>query len=79
VYRACGCDACNHTGYRGRFAIFEVMPLTDALRELIVENASAETIRRQAVEEGMETLRAVGAQHLAAGDTSVEELVRVLR
>jgi type IV pilus assembly protein PilB len=74
-----GCVACNRTGYDGRFAIYEVMPVTEQLRNLIVDRASADVIRRAAVEEGMGTLRARGAHFVGAGETSLRELARVLR
>jgi type IV pilus assembly protein PilB len=79
LWRARGCAACNETGFQGRFPIFEVLTVTDAIRQHIVEQAPVESIRRQAIAEGMETLRTVGARRVASGDTSVEELVRVLR
>jgi len=74
-----GCTKCDHTGYRGRFAIHEVMPITDAIRELILDHAPSEAIRTAAVREGMETMREAGKRYLATGETSIDELTRVLR
>jgi type IV pilus assembly protein PilB len=71
-----GCPNCNNTGYRGRVGLFEVMEITDELRELILSGASAMELRRKAMEEGMITLRLSGLQKLRDGQTSVEEVVR---
>ena len=79
LFAAHGCEACNQTGYRGRFAIYEIMPITDALRSLIVDRAPADAIREAAIEEGMETMQIAGGRYVAAGETSLEELARVLR
>jgi type IV pilus assembly protein PilB len=72
-----GCVRCNHTGYRGRLGIYEVMPVTDELRRLILESASADDMRVKAREEGMRTLREDGLEKIKAGDTSVPEVLRV--
>jgi len=79
LHSAPGCRECDHTGYRGRFAIHEVMPVTDAIRDLIIDRATSEAIRRVAIRDGMETMHVAGGRHLAAGATSIEELTRVLR
>ena len=71
-----GCDACNQTGYRGRIGLYEVMEVTEELRELILVGASALELRRKAVEEGMISLRQSGLQKIAAGVTTIEEVVR---
>jgi type IV pilus assembly protein PilB len=71
-----GCPTCNNTGYKGRVGLFEVMEITDEIRELILSGASAMELRRKAVEEGMLSLRASGLQKLREGHTSVEEVVR---
>jgi type IV pilus assembly protein PilB len=72
-----GCVRCNHTGYRGRLGIYEVMPITDELRRLILESGSADNMRVQARAEGMRTLREDGLVKIQAGDTSVPEVLRV--
>ncbi len=71
-----GCPNCNNTGYRGRVGLFEVMEITDDIRELILSGASAMELKRKAIEEGMISLRASGLQKLRDGATSVEEVVR---
>ena len=71
-----GCQRCNNTGYRGRVAIFEIMPITDGIRELIMNNESASTIRQVARQEGMRTLRESGLLHIYDGLTTIEEVVR---
>ena len=76
LYKGRGCANCNNTGYRGRVGLFEVMEISDELRELILSGASAMELRRKAMEEGMITLRLSGLQKLRDGQTSVEEVVR---
>ena len=71
-----GCDFCNHTGYRGRLAIFEIMVLDDALRELIMKHASSNILRTEARERGMRTLRENGLMAIYEGVTSIEEVVK---
>jgi type IV pilus assembly protein PilB len=77
TFAARGCEACNGTGYSGRFAIHEVMTLDDELRHMILRNASAGQVQRRAVESGMITLRADGLRKVKMGLTTVEELFRV--
>jgi type IV pilus assembly protein PilB len=71
-----GCDGCNQTGYKGRIGLYEVMEVTEELRELILVGASALELRRKAVEEGMISLRQSGLRKIAAGVTTIEEVVR---
>jgi type IV pilus assembly protein PilB len=71
-----GCEKCNNTGYKGRVGLYEVMEVTDGLRELILMGASSIEIRRKALEEGMLTLRMSGLLKVKAGLTSIEECVR---
>ncbi len=71
-----GCPACNNTGYRGRQAIFEIMLLTDRLKELVMSQRSTEEIRHVAREQGMRTLRESGLLAIFDGHTSIEEVVR---
>jgi type IV pilus assembly protein PilB len=71
-----GCQNCNNTGYRGRVGLFEVMEISDEIRELILSGASSMELRRKAIEEGMISLRMSGLHKIRAGDTSVEEVVR---
>ncbi len=72
-----GCVRCNHTGYRGRLGIYEVMPVTDGLRKLILEKGSADDMRNRARSEGMCTLREDGLAKIRDGVTSVAEVLRV--
>ena len=74
--RGRGCAACNGTGYKGRIGLYEVMEMTDALRERVLTGATAIDIRRQALAEGMVTLRASGLEKVRQGVTSLEEVLR---
>ncbi len=71
-----GCDACNNTGYKGRKGIYELLRVTDPIRELINERAPTVTLKRKAVELGMVTLRQDGLRSIFAGDTTIEEVLR---
>ena len=77
VYRAKGCEACFHTGYLGRKAIYELLIVDDHIRQLIMKNTDAATIRTAAMQYGMHTLRQDGANNVLQGITSVDEVVRV--
>ena len=69
-------DACNHTGYRGRKGIYELMKMNDPLRELINERAPTVVLKQKAVELGMITLRQDGLRNIFDGHTSVEEVLK---
>jgi len=71
-----GCDACNNTGYKGRKGIYELLKITDPVRELINERSPTVTIRQKAIELGMMTLRQDGLRSIYAGDTTIEEVLR---
>ena len=71
-----GCDACNNTGYKGRKGIYELLKITDPVRELINERAPTVTIKQKAIELGMITLRQDGLRSIYAGDTTIEEVLR---
>lgn len=71
-----GCEKCNNNGYKGRVALFEVMGITEDVRELILSGATAVELRRKAIEEGMITLRQSGLQKVRDGVTTIEEVVR---
>src|ERR1700676_801834 len=71
-----GCGACNNTGYKGRKGIYELMKITDPLRELINERAPTVVLRQKAVELGMVTLRQDGLRSIVAGDTTIEEVLK---
>jgi len=76
IYEPCGCDECNR-GYRGRIAIYEIMPITSNIRRVLHETVTADEIQRVAVAEGMNTLRMAGANNVIDGVTSIDEMVRV--
>jgi len=76
-YRGKGCATCNFTGMKGRVAIYEVMPVTEALRDMILKNAATADIREQAQRDGMKTLRESGLMKVIEGTTTVEEILRV--
>jgi len=71
-----GCDRCNNTGYKGRVGLYEVMEVSEELRELILVGASALELRRKAIDEGMITLRRSGLMKVMAGVTTIEEVAR---
>ncbi|MEP6811066.1 MAG: ATPase, T2SS/T4P/T4SS family, partial [Chthoniobacterales bacterium] len=75
-YYGKGCDACNNTGYKGRKGIYELMKISDPLRELINERAPTVVLKQKAVELGMVTLRQDGLRSIFDGDTSVEEVLK---
>jgi type IV pilus assembly protein PilB len=74
--RGKGCEKCNKTGFKGRVGLYEVMEVTDELRELVLVGASALELRRKAVEEGMVTLRQSGLRKVKEGVTTIDEVVR---
>jgi type IV pilus assembly protein PilB len=74
--KGAGCERCNKTGYKGRVGLYEVLEVTEELRELILVGASGLELRRKAVDEGMITLRRSGLRKVMEGLTSVEEVVR---
>jgi len=78
LYRAKGCKKCNGIGYKGRMGVHEVLVMSEALERLAVENASADEIGRQAISEGMLTLRHDGFEKCKLGQTSIEEILRVV-
>ena len=77
AYKGKGCEACNQTGYKGRVALYEVMPIKEALRELILQGASADELKREAVGLGMKTLRMSGLQKIKEGVTTLEEVLEI--
>jgi len=72
-----GCEKCNNTGYMGRIAIYEVMPVTERLSKLIIEKASASDIQKAAMEDGMLSMKQDGYAKVLEGVTTLEEVVRV--
>jgi type IV pilus assembly protein PilB len=71
-----GCDACNHTGYKGRKGVYELMKISDPVRELINERAPTVVLKQKAIELGMITLRQDGLRSIFAGDTTIEEVLK---
>lgn len=73
VYHGRGCEACNNTGYKGRVAIYEVLSISPKIRELIIKHASTDEIKKQAIRDGMKTLRMCALTKVAQGLTTLEE------
>jgi len=78
LYKAKGCENCNQTGYKGRIGVFEVLVMSETIERLTVERATTDEIKKQAIAEGMKTLRDDGLQKAIMGITSVEEVMRVV-
>jgi type IV pilus assembly protein PilB len=76
VYTSRGCDDCSGTGYRGRQGLYEVMPVSNGIRRMVLDRTPATDVKRRAMEEGMLTLRMDGIRKLLLGDTSVEEVLK---
>ena len=77
IYQPVGCLECRNTGYKGRAGLYEVMPMSDTLAGLIQVQTDMAQLRRQAMKDGMRNLRLSGAQKVAAGLTTIEEVLRV--
>jgi type IV pilus assembly protein PilB len=75
VYKGKGCEHCNNIGYKGRIAVYEVLPVTAKIRDLILAEASSDQIKLAAVKEGMKTLRMSALTKVALGQTTIEEAV----
>ncbi|MGE5362096.1 MAG: type IV-A pilus assembly ATPase PilB [Bacteroidales bacterium] len=76
VHKGSGCEKCSNTGYKGRVGLYEVMELTEELKELVLVGASSLELRRKAIEQGMITLRQSGLRKIREGMTTIEEVVR---
>src|SRR5262249_21927980 len=74
VFEPAGCRTCNDRGYKGRVALYEVMPMFDSLKELVINGASTAELKNEAIRLGMQTLRMAGIAKLKAGTTSIEEV-----
>ena len=79
LYRPVGCEACGGTGYSGRLGIMEMMPMTDTIRSQVMRHAISGEIRRQAIDEGMQTLYEDGLRKVLAGTITLDEVLRVTR
>jgi type IV pilus assembly protein PilB len=77
VYRGKGCGTCNNTGYKGRIGLYEIMFFNDEIGEFVLNGASTLELKREAVRQGMKTLRMSGIEKIGEGMTSIEEVVRV--
>lgn len=77
IYRPVGCLDCRMTGYKGRVGIYEIMPLSAELKQLIATGADLDGLRQQAMREGVKSLRIAGARKVAAGLTTIEEIMKV--
>jgi type IV pilus assembly protein PilB len=76
-YKGKGCPTCNNSGYKGRIALYEVMPVNPEIREMVLEGASADEIKRTAIRLGMKSLRMSGLTKIKEGVTSIEEVLRI--
>ena len=76
VMKGAGCRECNNTGYRGRVALYEVMPFTDRLKEMVLQGCSAAELKSEMIKEGVWTLRMAGLSKVKAGVTTIDEVVR---
>ena len=75
-FRGRGCENCNHSGYKGRMAIFEIMQMTDPIRELVMNHSSTNVLRSEARKRGMRTLREAGMLAIFEGQTTIDEVIR---
>jgi type IV pilus assembly protein PilB len=76
-YKGKGCQVCNGSGYKGRIALYEVMPVGQEIKEMVLEGASADELKKTAVRLGMKTLRMSGLTKVTEGVTTIEEVMRV--
>ena len=77
MYKPCGCAQCDHTGYKGRIGVYEIMTVTPELKKIISNRGGAEKIKEQALKEGMNTLHMSATEYVLEGMTSYEEMLRV--
>jgi type IV pilus assembly protein PilB len=78
LFRGAGCRSCYQTGYEGRKAIFEILPVSPKIRGMIVDGCDDEELKEQAMAEGMRTLRRNAVDEVLRGTTTVDELMRVV-
>jgi type IV pilus assembly protein PilB len=76
IMRGRGCQTCNNTGYKGRVALYEVMPFLDSLKELVLQGASATEIKAEMIRSGVQSLRMAGIAKILEGVTTPEEVLR---
>jgi type IV pilus assembly protein PilB len=77
LFKGSGCRTCSNTGYKGRIALYEVMPFSEPLKELVLQGASTAEVKAEAIRQGMKSLRMSGIEKLQSGITTVEEVLRV--
>ena len=77
AFEALGCEECRHSGYQGRAGVYEIMPMSEALKALVTPGADVQALRRLAIEQGMCSLRTAGLQKVEAGLTTMTEVLRV--
>jgi len=79
IRQGVGCNVCHRSGYTGRVGLYEIMLLTQKVREMVIEHANTDEIREQAKKEGMKTLYDSGMRKVIGGVTTIEEVLRVSR
>jgi type IV pilus assembly protein PilB len=77
LFKGAGCRTCGDSGYKGRIALYEVMPMTDRLKEMVLQGASSAELKQQMISEGINTLRLSGINKILEGTTTLEEISRV--
>ena len=77
MYHPVGCLDCRDTGYMGRQGVYELLPMTDTIKAIVEESVNIGKLRMAAMKEGMKTLRLSGAMKVAAGETTIAEVLRV--
>ncbi len=77
VFRGSGCRTCNGTGYKGRIALYEVMPFTERLKEMVLQGCSTAELKEEMIRDGVSTLRMAGIEKIKVGVTTIDEILRV--
>ena len=77
IYEPCGCSKCDNTGYKGRIGVYEIMVVTDELKQIIAHKDGAAAIKAQALKDGMKTLHMSGSEYVLDGTTSYSEMCRI--
>jgi type II secretory ATPase GspE/PulE/Tfp pilus assembly ATPase PilB-like protein len=78
LYRGTGCQSCRNTGYHGRKGVFEILPVSPQIRRMITDSCSDSQIKQQAIQEGMRTLTKSAIDEVFCGNTTIDELMRVV-
>ena len=77
TYKGTGCRTCNDSGYKGRIALYEVMPFSDRLKEMVLQGCSTAELKDEMIRQGVKTLRLSGLTKVVEGTTTIDEVVRV--